>query len=75
VLPSDRHIAIIELDVEGFEKPALAGALETIKRCKPILILETLPEEDWLNENIFNLGYRKMGKVHENTILTASVAR
>ncbi len=71
-LPSDRQIAIIQLDVEGFEKPALAGALETIKRCKPILILETLPEEDWLNENIFSLGYRKTGRVHSNTILATS---
>ena len=71
VLPSDRRIAIIQLDVEGFEKPALAGAFEAIKRCKPILILETLPDEDWLNENIFGLGYRKTGTVHTNTILTA----
>jgi len=70
-LPSDRRIAIIQLDVEGFEKPALAGALETIKRCKPILILENLPEEDWLTENILALGYRTTGRVHTNTILTA----
>ena len=31
-LPSDRRIAIIQLDVEGYEEPALAGAMETIKR-------------------------------------------
>ena len=69
VLPSDRQTAIIQLDVEGFEQPALAGAMKTIKRCMPILILENLPDEDWLNKNIFSLGYRKTGRVAGNTIL------
>ena len=72
VLPSDRQISIVQLDVEGFEKHALAGAIETIKRCKPILILEHLPEEDCLNENILNLGYRITRRVHKNTVLAVS---
>jgi FkbM family methyltransferase len=36
VLPSDSDIAIVQLDVEGFEEPALKGALKTIARCRPI---------------------------------------
>lgn len=70
VIPADRNISIIQLDVEGFEQPALAGAIATIKRCKPVLILENLPNEDWLSANILQLGYKVMGKVHANTILS-----
>ena len=69
VIPSQRKISIIQLDVEGFEKPALAGALKCIRRCKPILILESLPDEDWLSTNILQLGYRIAGEAHDNTIL------
>ena len=69
VIPSEREISIIQLDVEGFEKPALAGALKSIRRCKPILILESLPDEDWLSTNILQLGYRIAGEAHDNTIL------
>lgn len=68
VVPPDRNVAILQLDVEGFEQFALAGASETIKRCKPILILENLPQADWLSENILSLGYKVVGKAHANTI-------
>ena len=30
----------IQLDIEGFEYPALQGALETIERCHPIIMIE-----------------------------------
>lgn len=33
----------IFLDVEGYEVEALSGALETIKRCRPVLHVEELP--------------------------------
>ena len=71
IVPSDRKVSVIQLDVEGFEQSALSGALRTIRRCRPILILETLPEERWLSENIFRLGYRSQGVIHGNTILRA----
>jgi len=70
IVPSDRKVSIIQLDVEGFEKPALSGAMLTIQRCKPIILLETLPEQSWLSENILQFGYRIAGTVHGNTILT-----
>jgi FkbM family methyltransferase len=69
IVPSDRKVSIIQLDIEGFEKPALSGALTTIRRCRPIIILETLPEESWLSENILQLGYRIVGTLHGNTVL------
>ena len=71
IVPSDRRVTIIQLDVERFEQPALAGAMSTIKRNRPILILEHLPDRVWLAENILELGYIVVGKVCRNTILRA----
>jgi FkbM family methyltransferase len=70
---SDRAISIIQLDVEGYEKEALTGALKTIQRCLPIIIIEvrsksTLPGSDWFYENILNLGYRKINDIHCNSV-------
>jgi FkbM family methyltransferase len=75
IVPPERMVSIIQFDVEGFEKPALTGALMTIHRCKPAIVLEGLPEEGWLSKNILSLGYRIVGvaggKSHKNTILSA----
>lgn len=69
---NDRLISIIQLDVEGHEKEALSGALKTIRRCLPILILEVLPDStlldsDWFFENILSLGYRETNTIHGNS--------
>ena len=73
VIPTDRRIAVLQLDVEGYEKEALNGGLETIKRCKPILILEDndkIIDSAWFTENIRAIGYEVRGKIHDNTLLT-----
>jgi len=70
VIPSSRRVSIIHLDVEGYEKEALDGALKTIRRCLPIIVLESLPENRWLRENVLCYGYRRSGSVHGNTIYT-----
>lgn len=62
-------ISIIHLDIEGSEQLALTGAMDTITRCKPILILETLPDNEWIDRNLTGLGYKITGKVHSNSIL------
>lgn len=72
-IPSGRDIGIIQLDVEGYEKQALTGALATIRRCLPILILEVWPEStlltsDWFSENILSLGYEKHANIHGNVV-------
>ena len=59
-IPKDRSMSIIQLDVEGFENQAIMGALETIKRCKPILILEDdhgFTKSEWFRDNILSLNW------------------
>ena len=68
-VPSNRQVSILQLDVEGFEKYALMGAISTIERNKPLLMLENLPEESWLSDNIFQFGYKVIGDINGNTIL------
>lgn len=72
-IPRDRRIAIIQLDVEGYEKEALAGSLETIRSWRPILVLEVWPaskllESGWFSDNILSLGYRNTEKLHGNYV-------
>lgn len=73
----DRDISIIQLDVEGYEREALTGALRTIQRCHPTLILEVLPNStllgsDWFAENILDLGYRKLADIHGNSVFSSA---
>jgi len=56
---------LIHLDIEGYEKKAILGGMETINRCKPTIVIENYGP--WLQryntnleeiENIlFNIGY------------------
>lgn len=59
---ANRRVSIIQLDVEGSEIRALEGAMETIRKWRPILVLEVIPtsgllENQWLKDNIMSLGY------------------
>lgn len=67
VLPADADIAVLQLDVEGSEHPALAGALSTIERCRPIIIVETVPQA-LVDSHLTGLGYRRVGEVCRNTV-------
>ena len=72
IIPEERTVSILHLDVEGYEKEALAGAMKTIKRNKPILLLEDSKnaiESEWFAKNILSLGYEIKGKIHANTLL------
>lgn len=68
-----RPISLIQLDVEGYEQEALSGALGTIRRWRPVIILEIwahspLPESSWFRDNILSLGYRRTGNLHGNAV-------
>lgn len=67
-------LGIIQLDVEGHEEMALRGALDVIKRWQPILILEQwspkMFDTEFFEKDIFALGYKTQGKLHENVVLS-----
>jgi len=70
-----RKVSILHLDVEGHEQEALSGALNTIRRCRPVLILEVLPGStliggDWFTDNVLCLGYAKTTDVHRNSVFS-----
>ena len=71
LVPPDRHVAIIHLDVERHEREALSGALGTIRRCRPVLLVETVPEADWLRTHLAPLDYDIAARVGPNTMLIA----
>ena len=66
-VPSTRRVGAIHLDVEGHEHAVLQGAAQLIARCRPVLVLETLPEaaSDWLHA----LGYGAPRTVEGNHVL------
>ncbi len=69
-LSKDEHsISIIQLDVEGHETQVIEGALKTIQKNMPIIIVETKPSKDVENK-LFELGYEYHSeKLHSNHIL------
>jgi FkbM family methyltransferase len=69
VVGEDRQVAVIQLDLEGFEQEALAGAMLTIERCRPLLVLETVPDANWTEAKLAPLGYKVKGSIHGNTVL------
>jgi FkbM family methyltransferase len=68
-VPSDRRVGVLQLDVEGHEQQALMGAVGTIRRCRPLLILESRAALAWIEENLS--FYRVTGLVHSNVVLAA----
>ncbi len=78
-IPPDRPVSIIQLDVEGHEQQALSGALRTIERCRPIIMVEmladsTLLTNDWLSQHIIPFGYRFAGAIHGNAVFRCDAA-
>jgi FkbM family methyltransferase len=53
------RIDLIKIDVEGMELEALEGAAASLRRCHPILIVESIKtDKAKLREILANLGYR-----------------
>ncbi|HBZ42542.1 MAG TPA: hypothetical protein DEO85_00435 [Maritimibacter sp.] len=66
MIPEDRHVSILQLDVEGHEKKALLGAKGIIERCNPIVILEDFEDVLWLIETFGSERYDRVIQVHGN---------
>lgn len=73
IVPQDRQISILQLDVEGHEEQTLKGALKLIERCRPILVLENdhgIINSSWFKKNILSKGYEVGPKLHYNRIVS-----
>lgn len=73
-VPGDRAVSVLQLDVEGHEEAALRGAIGTIRRCRPLLVLEVTPQTTWrtsawFHDEVLSLGYRDAGLVCGNVVL------
>jgi FkbM family methyltransferase len=52
------RVDLIKIDVEGMELEALGGAVSTIERCKPILVVECVKVDKMqLNRLLVEMGY------------------
>lgn len=53
------NLSFIKMDVEGFEMEVIKGGLETIKRNKPVMIIEIFQNDEKMKklETLENLGY------------------
>lgn len=76
VVPEGENITLIHLDIEGFEEEALKGAMQTIRKNLPILLVECwhdhMLQTDFYKKEIYPLGYQIVEKMHENVILRIS---
>ena len=64
-----QEISLIQLDVEGHEIIALKGAMQTIKRYHPTLIVEGWPEKmGEIDSFMMSIGYEKIRRVNSNYV-------
>ena len=55
----DKKIDLIKIDVEGMDYLVLTGAIKTIKKYKPLILIESFPEEYNITKRILlALGYK-----------------
>lgn len=64
---------LIYLDIEGHELHALAGAIETIKRCRPVITLEVW-EANRVEYNAYmhGYGYTEAKRTHSDVVYVPS---
>lgn len=60
----------IKIDVEGFEMEVLKGAINTIRICKPVIMIEVFePKRNEMDQFMETLGYRRLTVVGENNCI------
>jgi FkbM family methyltransferase len=68
-IPADRDVGIVHLNLDGYELRALRGALETIRRCRPIVIIVANKPTPRCTRLLAPLKYRIVGVVNGNLVL------
>ncbi len=71
-LGAGRNVAAIHLTVQRHEREAFAGALSTIERCRPLIVLAALPGSEWVAANLAPLGYRARDRVDNNPVFSCA---
>jgi FkbM family methyltransferase len=66
IVPEDRKVSLIHLDVEGHEWKALKGAQRIIEQYKPTLVLEGNMRAEYSIDDVLNLGYELVKSFHGN---------
>ena len=73
-----QNVGYIKIDCEGYELPIVRGAEETIKRCRPVMVIEQKLHEDTgktaetqfdAAELIKSWGARELARVRHDVIL------
>jgi FkbM family methyltransferase len=59
------NVRLIKIDTEGADMEVVEGGLETIKRCKPLLIIESVDKEFMKSINYKCLGYSNINTIWE----------
>jgi FkbM family methyltransferase len=66
-LDLDRRVSVLHLDLEGYERKALEGAMNTIAKHRPLLIVESVPDNQFMEANILSFGYQTLTELDGNT--------
>lgn len=53
------ELSLIHLDTEGCELKIFKGAIETIKRCRPVILTDLTIDEEEITNLLVDLGYEK----------------
>ena len=59
-------IDLIKIDVEGHEVETLMGAIQTIRKNKPVITIETFNHQKEVNTIFYELGYELVKTIREN---------
>ncbi len=71
-----KNVGLIKLDLEGFEYFALLGMEETLRHCKPVIVIESIPKFDKRFglrpredlEFLESVGYKQIAKIPPNRL-------
>jgi len=71
------EVDYIKMDCEGFEYRVIQGGLETIRRCRPVVVLEQKPHDMYSDQYgqhaaiglLQNIGMTKLDQVKDDWIM------